>query len=256
MRLFSGPVLEPAAARVPGEPNKSESETFMTTPGEESTERPPAAPGNYGEISPGVPRYGQYAPAGWEPPQEVKDAQKASLSNMSPASAYPGFGGATPNASAAPLGAPAKVLVAARLIMLAGVIQAMSVVALLAVLVVPTLKASVLEVLQSSMAGTPAVAEAYSDPALVNAALFIALVISLAMAVTYFWLARAIRRGATWARTTALILGIMSFAFLVQPNLLAIAQIVLGLVGVFLLYRSPAKEFFMEQKSRRSALKR
>ena len=228
----------------------------MTTPGEESTERPAAAPGNYGEVSPGVPRYGQYAPAGWEPPQEVKDAQKASLSNMPPANSYPGFGGATPSGPVQPLGVPRNVMVAARLIMLAGVIQALSVVALVAVLVVPALKASVIEVLQSSMASTPAVTDAYSDPALVNAALFIALVISVAMTVTYFWLARAIRRGASWARTTALVLGIMSFAFLVQPNVLAIAQIVLGLVGVFLLYRSPAKEFFREQKSRRSALKR
>lgn len=230
----------------------------MTTPGEESPERPTPLSSSYGEIAPGVPRYGQYAPAGWEPPQEVKDAQKASLAahTIPAAAAYPGFGGGTPGSSSLPLSIPGKVLTAARLIMLAGVIQAMSVIALLAVLFVPSLKASVVDVLQSSVAGTPAVAEAYSDPALINAALFMALVISLAMAATYFWLAKAVRRGAGWARTTALVLGILSITFLVQPNPLSIAQIALGLVAVFLLYRSPAKEFFLGQKSRRNASKR
>lgn len=229
----------------------------MTTPGEESPERPPID-SSYGEIAPGVPRYGQYAPAGWEPPQEVKDAQRAQAAgqDIPPAASYPGFGGGAAGASSLPSSVPGKVLTAARLIMLAGVIQAMSVVALLAVLFSPTLKASVIEVLQSSVAGTPAMAEAYTDPTLINAALVIAFAISLVMAVIYFWLARAIRRGAGWARTTALVLGILSITFLVQPNPLAIAQIVLGLVGVFLLYRSPAKEFFAAQKARRSALKR
>ncbi|MFC8304451.1 hypothetical protein ACFUCV_12300 [Specibacter sp. NPDC057265] len=224
----------------------------MTTPGEESPERP-AIDSSYGEIAPGVPRYGQYAPAGWEPPQEIQDAQKAALAgrNIAPAPSYPGFGGGQPGTSTMPAAIPGKVLTGARLIMLAGVIQAMSVIALLAVLFVPTLKASVIEVLQSSMAATPAMADAYADPALVNAALVVAFVISLAMAVVYFWLARAIRRGAGWARTTALVLGILSITFLVQPNPLAIAQILLGLVGVFLLYRSPAKEFFAAEKSRR-----
>lgn len=233
----------------------------MTTPGEEPQERPTPLPGSYGEIAPGVPRYGQYAPAGWEPPQDVKDAQNASLAtqNIPPAGSYPGFGGASSGVPSGPLphlAPPRQVITAARLITLAGVIQALSVVALLVVLFVPSAKAAVLEVLQNAMAGSPGVAEVYSDPALVNTVLLLAFVISLAMAVTYFWLARAVRRGTGWARTTALVLGGLSIVFLAQPNPLAIAQVALGLVGVFLLYRTPAKEFFLEHKGRKAALKR
>lgn len=233
----------------------------MTTPGEEPQERPTPLPGSYGEIAPGVPRYGQYAPAGWEPPQDVKDAQNASLptSSIPPASSYPGFGSVqpgTPSGQQLHLAPPRQVLTAARLITLAGIMQALSVVALLVVLIVPAAKTAVMEVLLNSMAGTPGVAELYSDPTVVNTVLFLAFVFSLAMAATYFWLAREIRRGTGWARTTSLVLGGLSLVFLAQANPLVIAQVALGLVGVFLLYRSPAKEFFLEHKSRKAGLKR
>ena len=233
----------------------------MSTPGEEPQERPTPLPGSYGEIAPGVPRYGQYAPAGWEPPQEVKDAQNASrpTQNIPPAVSYPGFGGAQAGTSSGPLphlAPPSQVSTAVRLITLAGIMQALSVVALMVVLLVPAAKAAVLQVLLDAMAGTPGVEELYSDPTVVNTVLFLALVLSLAMAVTYFWLAREIRRGSGWARTTALVLGGLSLVFLAQANPLVIVQVALGLVGVFLLYRTPAKEFFLEHKGRREALKR
>lgn len=228
----------------------------MTTPGEESQERPTPLPGSYGEIAPGVPRYGQYAPAGWEPPQDIKDAQNASIP---PAGTYPGFGGAqsgTPLGRPPHLAPPRQVITATRLITLAGIMQALSVVALLVVLIVPAAKDAVMEVLLNAMAGTPGAAELYSDPAVVNTVLFLAFVISLAMAVTYFWLARQVRRGSGWARTTSLVLGGLSILFLTQANPVVIAQVALGLVAVFLLYRTPAKEFFLEHKGRRGALKR
>lgn len=241
----------------------------MTTPGEEPQEHPPVIPGSYGEISPGVPRYGQYAPAGWEPPQDVKDAQAAlggqaghgPASALPAASNYPGFKGnnaANPVAGGAddpssPLAPPARVILSVRLIMAAGVLQAMSVAALLLMMVIPSVKASVLETLRASMSDYPAVAEVYSDPAIVNAALFMALVISIAMTAVYFWLATKIRRGANWARTTALVLACLSLLMLGQLNPLGFVQIALGLVAVFMLHRSPAKEFFLAHKARRNA---
>lgn len=232
----------------------------MTTPGEEPQEHPPVIPGSYGEISPGVPRYGQYAPAGWEPPQDVKDAQAAlgSASALPAASNYPGFKGGNPVAGdgsvdpQSPLAPPARVILSVRLIMAAGVLQAMSVAALLLMMVIPSVKASVLETLRASMSDYPAVAEVYSDPAIVNAALFMALVISIAMTAVYFWLATKIRRGANWARTTALVLACLSLLMLGQLNPLGFVQIALGLVAVFMLHRSPAKEFFLAHKARRS----
>ncbi|MEO6529475.1 MAG: hypothetical protein ABIN10_11900, partial [Specibacter sp.] len=220
---------------------------------------PPVIPGSYGEISPGVPRYGQYAPAGWEPPQDVKDAQAGHGPALPPASNYPGFKGnkaAGPVAGGAvdpgsPLAPPARVILSVRLIMAAGVLQALSVAALLLMMVIPSVKSSVLETLRASMSDYPAVAEVYSDPAIVNAALFMALVISIAMTAVYFWLATKIRRGAHWARTTALVLACLSLLLLGQLNPLGFVQIALGLVAVFMLHRSPAKEFFLAHKARR-----
>ncbi|MHA7303795.1 hypothetical protein ACX80E_00870 [Arthrobacter sp. TMN-49] len=234
----------------------------MTTPGEEPQENTTPRPGNYGEISPGVPRYGQYAPAGWEPPQDVKDAQAGhgSAPALPPASRYPGFQGRAASNSAisggpvgsdAPLAPPARVILATRLIMAAGVMQALSVVALLLALLVPQVKAVALEAVQESMAGYPALAEVYSDPAIINTVFFMAMVISAAMTATYFWLARRIRRGANWARTTALVLACLSLLLLGQLNPLTFIQIALGAVAVVILHRSPAKEFFLAHKARR-----
>ncbi|MHA7268503.1 hypothetical protein [Arthrobacter sp. HLT1-20] len=235
----------------------------MTTPGEEPQEHPTSRPGSYGEIAPGVPRYGQYAPAGWEPPQDVKDAQAAlsPSSDLPAAPQYPGFrGGLAANAGSAdaqsPLAPPARVILAVRLIMAAGILQAASAVALLLVLLVPAVKTSVMETLRASMADYPALVEAYADPAIVNAALFMAFVISIAMTAVYFWLAIKIRRGATWARTTALVLACLSLLMLGQLNPLSFIQIALGLVAVVFLHRSPAKEFFLAHKARKGAAKR
>ncbi|MFQ4150152.1 hypothetical protein AAGW05_15925 [Arthrobacter sp. LAPM80] len=231
----------------------------MTTPGEEPQEQPTPLPGSYGEIAPGVPRYGQYAPEGWDPPQDVKDAQNANTpaSALPPSPSYPGFGGAQaggPGMAGAPLervAAPRQVSLAARLIQLAGVLQTISAVVLLFVLFVPSVKAVMLDAFRTAMAGNPALAEAYSDPALINTALYLAFVLSLAMAVVYFWLAYKIRRGANWARTTALVLACLSLFLLAQPSPLAIVQIGLGAVAVLMLFRSPAKEFFRAHKANR-----
>ncbi len=223
----------------------------MSTSGEEPQDRPTPRPGNYGEIAPGVPRYGEYAPTGWEPPQEIKDAQQA-RAQLPAASTYPGFNGAQPGAAANHLAPPAKVLLASRLILAAGVMQAVSVVALLVVLLVPSIKASVMGVLQNNFAATPELVALYSDATLVNTALFLAFIISLILTGAYFWLARAVRRGAGWARTTSLVLAILSLLFLSQPNPLTIIQVLLGIVAVFLLYRATATEFFQRHKAHKS----
>lgn len=225
----------------------------MSTPGEEPQDPPPARPGSYDEVAPGVPRYGQYAPAGWEPPQDVKDARNAQRP-IPPAPVYPGFQGGVPGTPPAgtPLAPPAKVLLACKLIIAAGVMQAVSVAALLAVLLVPSIKASVVDVLQNAFAATPELASLYADPTLVDTALFLAFVFSIAMTASYFLLARAIRKGSNGARTTATVLAILSLALLGQLNPLTVVQIVLGIVAIFLLYRRDSAEFFKAHKARKS----
>ncbi|ALO65351.1 hypothetical protein AS189_01150 [Arthrobacter alpinus] len=237
----------------------------MSTPGEKPQEPTQPVPGSYGEIAPGVPRYGQYAPAGWEPPQDVKDAQAANTppSALAPAAAYPGFQGAASGAPAGVAGgplehlaAPKQVSLAVRLIKLAGIMQAVSAVALIFVMFVPAGKAIMVEALNTAMADNPAFTEIYADPALINTVVYMAFVLSVALSVVYFWLAAKIRRGANWARTTALVLACFSLLALLQASPVSILQVGLGVVAVIILFRSPAKEFFLAHKAAKSSIKR
>lgn len=240
----------------------------MSTPGEKPQEPAQPVPGSYGEIAPGVPRYGQYAPAGWEPPQDVKDAQAANNppSALAPAAAYPGFQGAASGVPGGPAGAahasldqlaaPKQVSLAVRLIKLAGIMQAVSALALIFVMFVPAGKAIMVEALNTAMADNPAFTELSADPALINTVVYMAFVLSVALAVVYFWLAAKIRRGANWARTTALVLACVSLLALLQASPLSILQVGLGVVAVIILFRSPAKEFFLAHKAAKSSSKR
>jgi len=234
----------------------------MSTPGEEPQERPASRPGSYGEIAPGVPRYGQYAPEGWQPPQEGPAAGNTS-GQLPPAPSYPGFNGAPqgfngglPGAAEKHLAPPPKVLLASRLIFAAGIMQAVSVVALLVVLFVPSIKASVMDVLKSAFSSSPELASVYSDPTMVDTALFLAFVLSIAMTACYFWISRNVRKGAGWARTTSLVLAAISLLFLIPPNPLTVVQVLLGIIAVFLMYQAPSTEFFRTRKEARDALKR
>ncbi len=227
----------------------------MTTSGEEPQEHPIPRPGNYGEISPGVPRYGEYAPPGWEPPQELQDAN-ARPSALPPARAYPGFLGSPqgmPTVAVTHLAPPKTVFVAVRLIQLAGVLQLMSTLAVLLVLFVPSLRAVAVSTLQTATANDPTLASLYADTGMMNALIYTAFVLSVLGCVAYFYLAKKIRLGAYWARTTALVLACISLMALAQPNVLAILQIALGVIAVVLLFRSPAKEYFLARKAHRTS---
>ncbi|MGO4383125.1 hypothetical protein [Specibacter sp. RAF43] len=233
----------------------------MTTPDEQPQERPTPGPrpGHYGEISPGVPRYGQYAPQGWAPPSHdaqapgAKGTSDAGTSDagtsfgLPPAAAYPGFqGGARPGPvpPGTPLIAPRQVVRATRLIALAGLIQAGSGLLLLAVLFLPAGRSIMVDAMKSAMPKDPAYDSLFADPGLVTTLLVLAMLVSLVGAAAYFWLAAKIRRGRNWARTTAAVLAGVSLLGLVQPNFLAMLQVGLGVIAMIILFRSPAKEYF------------
>jgi hypothetical protein len=241
----------------------------MTTPDETPQERPTPGPrpGNYGEISPGVPRYGQYAPEGWQPPSSADPNNPKNDAGPSqglpPASAYPGYGGPgyggpgnqnsggqLPYRGSGPvppgqhLAAPRRVVAASRLIMAAGALQALSGLLLLLVLFLPSAQTTMVDALKSALPSDPAYDTVLADPGTITSLLVSATVLSLIAAVVYFWLARKIRRGARWARTTALVLSIVSLLGLTQPNIFTIVQVGLGIVAVIILFRSPAKEYF------------
>lgn len=239
----------------------------MTTPDETPQERPSPGPrpGNYGEISPGVPRYGQYAPEGWQPPSSADantpgnpEYDAGPSSGLPPASAYPGFQGAgyqnkdtaLPHRGSGPvppgqhLAAPRQVAIASRLVMAAGVLQGLSGVLLLFVLLLPSLRTGMIDAMKAALPSDPAYDTLLADPAMISGLLVGATIFSLAAAAVYFWLAAKIRKGANWARTTGLVLAIVSLLALVQPNVFTIAQVGLGVVAMIILFRSPAKEYF------------
>lgn len=233
----------------------------MTTPDETPQERPThgPGPGHYGEIAPGVPRYGRYAPEGWRPPQSADPAHDAGPSQgLPPASAYPGYGapgqqrkgavppyrGSGPVPPGQHLAAPRKVAVSSRLIMAAGGLQALSGLLLLFVLFLPSVRTTMLDALKSALPSDPAYDTLMADQSAITGLLVGATVLSLIAAAVYFWLAVKIRRGAGWARTTGLVLSIVSLLALTQPNVFTVVQVGLGLVAVIILYRSPAKEYF------------
>lgn len=238
----------------------------MTTPGEEPQEHPPVRPGSYAEIAPGVPRYGQYAPAGWEPPQDVKDAQAGlgSPSALPPAPSYPGFQGnmaANPAAggageSTSPLAPPARVILATRLIMAAGVLQLIGLVLWAFAMTTPAGQELIREAVEQSLAVNPQAAAEVSAQALFTMGVGFMALIQAACAAGYFWIAAKLRRGRNWARTTALVLAIVSIALVPEGgsySYYSAARIILGLVAVFMLFRSPAKEFFLAHKARKAS---
>ncbi|WP_104086355.1 hypothetical protein [Arthrobacter sp. GMC3] len=224
----------------------------MTTPDEQPQERPANGhqPGSYGEIAPGVPRYGQYAPEGWVPPSAAPSGSNdAGASHGAyPNPVYPGFqGGPGPIATQTHYAAPKQVVVACRLITIAGAFQAVSGLLLLLVLMLPSVRASMIDTLKAALPNDPAYASMLADDSMISSLLVSAAVISLVAAAIYFWLAAKIRRGANWARTTALVLACISLLALVQPNIFTIIQIGLGAGAMIVLYRSPAKEYFAQR---------
>lgn len=226
----------------------------MTSPTEEP-QSPTTRRSGYAEIAPGVPRYGQYAPEGWQPPQEMAQPQvkndAVASSAVQAASAYPGFDGkgAQP-AQVLVKGSdvPVQVRSAVRFIRLAGALQGLSALALLLVMLLPSLKSDVIRQLQTVLPAGAEYEQILGNPALLNGLLVTALFFSVIGSALYFWLANKIKAGRSWARTTGLVFTILSLIALFQPSFFTIMQVGLGVIAMVILYRSPAKEHFKPKR--------
>jgi hypothetical protein len=109
------------------------------------------------------------------------------------------------------------------------------------------------------MATNPDAAAAVTSQQLFITVTAIMAVVQAACAAGYFWIAAKLRRGRNWARTTALVLAIVSIFAIPEGgaySYYSAARIILGLVAVVLLYRPPAKEFFQAHKARQGTTKR
>ncbi|MCY0903995.1 hypothetical protein [Arthrobacter sp. H14-L1] len=190
----------------------------MSTPEQDPATGPqPPGPGHYGEISPGVPRYGQYAPQGYQAPDATP---------VSPSAPLPGSTRQTP---------PRQVEIAFRLILAAAVIEALLVILGGLALITPAGQSTAGQMLRNA---------GITDDSLLQPLLVTAMVIGVVSVGIYVLLAYQIRRGRNWARITGAVLAAVSLLSLLQPDLVTAVQMVLGIVAIILVFLPAVRIYF------------
>ena len=186
----------------------------------------PAAPGQFPEIAPGVPRYGQYAPEGYVPPnQQVQPNQAEPVPD--PHSPPP-----WQSAAATPAGVPALVQRGFVMIIAAAIVHlAISVIGLFQI---PQMRSVVLE----SMARFPELNASMADTVITLSFVFNAIGLAL-----YLLVAFNLRAGKRWARMLGTVLAVLSLTMLVGSPF-AIVQVGLGVLGIVYCWLAPSREYF------------
>lgn len=185
-----------------------------------------AAPGQFPEIAPGVPRYGQYAPEGYIPPnQQVSPNQTEPVQDPhSP----PPWQSAVPK----PTGTPALVQRGFIMIIAAAIVHlAISVIGLFQI---PQMRSVVLEFI----AQAPELDASMADTVITLSFVFNAIGFAL-----YLLVAFKIRAGKRWARMLGTVLAALSLTMLVGAPF-AIVQVGLGILGIVYCWLAPSREYF------------
>ncbi|HEY8295181.1 MAG TPA: DUF6264 family protein [Micrococcaceae bacterium] len=206
-------------------------------------------------MAPGVPRYGQYAPEGYRPPQNPAAAHPApGQAGQAGQPAVPGPGWQTGpsggwaqganGAQGGPGGAngngihvapPRPVEISFRLILLAGLIEAIVVVLGVVAFMTPTGQSTATQMLHDM---------GLEDQSLLQPLLITSLVLSAIGVGLYVLIAFQVRKGRNWARITGAVFAALSVFSLLQPNVITIVQVVLGIIAEIILFRPPAKDYF------------
>lgn len=236
----------------------------MTTPEETPSERPTPRPGTYGEISPGVPRYGQYAPEGWVSPVAAEQAAKndvGSPTGLPPAAAYPGFqgqpnpikGSAVTSGSADITPAKARVLAAVRFIKLAGLLEGIGILMSIIALLTPAGRAAYTSAMEQALSSFPAAGVEMPN---LNTVIIFTAIIGAIMTGCYFFIAAKIRKGSNGARITALVLTIVSSVTVIGGSPVNIVRILICIYAMVILFRAPAKDYFAPKPNQQGGLPR
>lgn len=236
----------------PQQPQTPEShEPESQRPAAEDSGTPEAKPsvrGHYAEIAPGVPKYGQYAPEGFVPPNQQQapaqqPGQTATLNqpnytpqagqfnqNSAPAG-YQGY----PQPNAQPKVTPRLVQRAFVMILLAGVIQFAA--ALFAALNISQLR----DIAKQTMVqyGESGLGDSVVNMAIAFSFVFYAISIGL-----YLWIAVKIRAGRNWARVLGTVLAVLSLLMLISLSPLSIVQVALGAIGIGYCWMAASSEYF------------
>ena len=243
---MSSPEEQPRPQAEPG-PSDSEHPGGQPGPGQVPQPGPEQSQryGSYGEIAPGVPRYGQYAPEGYRPQDQ------AQTPDGPPAGQGPGWqtgpsgwgqgtkgaqgGQAGTNGNGIHIAPPRSVEISFRLILLAGLIEAIVVVLGLIAFMTPTGQSTAIQMLHDM---------GLEDQGLLQPLLIASLVLSAIGVGLYVLIAFQVRKGRNWARITGAVFAALSVFSLLQPNVITIVQVVLGIIAEIILFRAPAKEYF------------
>ncbi|ALE07216.1 hypothetical protein AL755_19900 [Arthrobacter sp. ERGS1:01] len=136
-------------------------------------------------------------------------------------------------------------VLASRLIMAAGVIQALALVVWVVAMTTQSGQDVIRPLVEQAIASNPQAAAGISVQTMVNLVGGMLAVVQLASTIIYFWMAAAVRKGKRWARTMSLVLAIVSIVLVPEGasySYYTAARIVVGLVAVLLLFRGPAKQ--------------
>lgn len=215
----------------------------MSTPEEEPRPEPETGPrtGSYGEIAPGVPRFGQYAPEGYQPPAQSQ-APAGRPPQGTPHGTSPGTPGGVFPGEGSRVAPPRQVEISFRLILLAGLIEAVVVVLGVVALMTPAGQSTARQVLQDM---------GLEDQSLLQPLLIASLAISIVAVGLYALIAFQVRKGRNWARITGAVFAALSLFSLLQPNVITIVQVALGVIAEIILFRAPAKDYFKPRSFRR-----
>ncbi|AJT41929.1 DUF6264 family protein [Psychromicrobium lacuslunae] len=215
------------------------------SPEESAQSVEPPRRGQFPEIAPGVPRYGQYAPAGYQSPFEQEQAKQAAAqqpqngpAGTTPAQApQPG----TSTAAGAARSVPRQITSAFALIMLAGVIALFSAISSIFVANSPELRAELIKQINAY----PQLAGADLDiSAIITMSIVFAVVIGFASVALYLLIAFKIRAGKNWARILGTVLAAISLLSLISFNPLVILQVGFGIFGMIYCWLPANRDYF------------
>jgi Family of unknown function (DUF6264) len=218
----------------------------MTSPQDENPPQP--RPGSYGEIAPGVPRYGQYAPEGYRPPEgSAPDAHPQGPAGQPfppryapPSAGYPagqpnaGPAGSQANGAGKPT-PPRPVLLAFQLILLAAALEVWALAGAIYAVTTPSGQNEV----RQAMSEMGVADQGFLQPVLIVTAVFVALAVGL-----YVLIAFQIRKGRNWARITGAVLAGLSLLNLLQPTVPTLVQVLLGVIAIALTFAPAATGYF------------
>lgn len=187
----------------------------------------PAGPGQFPEIAPGVPRYGQYAPEGYVPPNLQGSAGQSTPGPVAPNTAQP-WPATSPNTKTI----PPLVQRGFILILVAAAVHLVT--SLLGLFQIPQMR----ELLLRDFASLPQV-----NDSMIDMAITLAFILNAIGFVLYLVVAFNIRAGKNWARILGTVLAASSLIILFGSPF-AIVQVALGGIGIGYCWLAASRDYF------------